>query len=263
MTSARPPARAIFSAAVLLNRCAFTTIAFVSSPSPSTLTPANRPLTRPSLTRRSGVMSRSSVFSAPTLTTAYSLRNRWVTPRFGTRLWSGIWPPSKPKYCFRPERDSCPLLPAVAVLPWPDPGPRPIRFGFLRAPLAGLSVDRSSLRAMPALLDDPHQMPDGIDHAPHRGIVRPHHGLVRVAKTQGPQHPLLSFRAGDAADVLEDRDRPGRGRAALSGARPPAGDPPGNPRVASGRRNRALGRVRLRCGRRLHPLPGARRARGR
>src|SRR3989441_6961014 len=175
MTSARPPARAIFSAAVLLNRCAFTTIAFVSSPSPSTLTPANRALTRPSLTRRSGVMSPSSVFSAPTLTTAYSLRNRLVKPRFGTRLWSGIWPPSKPKYCLRPERDSCPLLPAVAVLPWPEPGPRPIRFGFLRAPLAGLSVDRSSLRATPALHDDPHQVRDGIDHAPHGGVVRPHH----------------------------------------------------------------------------------------
>src|SRR5213593_3583875 len=215
MTSARPPARAIFSAAVLLNRCAFTTIAFVRSPSPSTLTPANRPLTRPSLTRRSGVMSPSSVFSAPTLTTAYSLRNRLVKPRFGTRLWSGIWPPSKPKYCLRPERDSCPLLPAVAVLPWPEPGPRPIRFGFLRAPLAGWRVDMSSLRATTALHDDPHQMRDRIDHAAHGGVVRPHHPVVRVAQSERSQHALLSLRAGDAAGVLHDGDRPAGDLAAL------------------------------------------------
>src|SRR3989442_7006326 len=190
MVSARPPARAIFSRADLLKRCAFTTIGLVSSPSPSTLTPESSFFTRPSLTRRSGVISPSSALRAPTLTTASSLRNRFVKPRFGTRRCSGIWPPSKPKYCLRPERDSCPLLPAVAVLPCPEPGPRPIRFGFLRDPFAGLRPDRSMLRGT-VVLHDSHQVRDGVDHAPHRRVVRAHHAMARVAQTQRPQDPLL------------------------------------------------------------------------
>src|SRR6266568_2140942 len=181
MVSARPPARAIFSRADLLKRCALTTMGLVISP--------------------------SSALSAPRLTTAYSLRNRFVNPRFGTRRCSGIWPPSKPKYCLRPERDSCPLLPAVAVLPCPEPGPRPTRFGFLRDPLAGLRRDRSRLRGT-IVLHDSHQMRDGVDHAAHRRVVGPHHAMTRVAQAQRSQDALLPDRASDAAPVLLDDDRP-------------------------------------------------------
>ena len=33
------------------------------------------------------------------LTTSYSVRKMFVKPRFGTRRCSGIWPPSKPRFC--------------------------------------------------------------------------------------------------------------------------------------------------------------------
>src|SRR5437879_222626 len=207
MVSARPPARAIFSRADLLKRCAFTTIGLVSSPSPSTLRPERSFFTRPSSTRRSGVISPSSALSAPRLTTAYSLRNRLVNPRFGTRRCSGIWPPSKPKYCLRPERDSCPLLPAVAVLPCPEPGPRPTRFGFLRDPFAGLRFDRSSLRGT-IVLHDTHEVRNGVHHAAHRRVVGSYHTMARVAKAERPEDALLPEGASNAAPVLLDDDRP-------------------------------------------------------
>src|SRR3989442_4844431 len=253
MVSARPPARAIFSRADLLKRCAFTTIGLVSSPSPSTLTPESSFFTRPSLTRRSGVISPSSALSAPRLTTAYSLRNMLVNPRFGTRRCSGICPPSKPKYCLRPERDSCPLFPAVAVLPCPEPGPRPILFGFLRDPFAGLRLDRSRLRGT-IILHDSHEVRDGVHHAAHRRAVWPYHALARVAQAQRPHDAFLPEWASDAASLLLDYHRlacrPARARCLpfrrgrglrLGGAR-------------AGLRGGRLRRGRGRCARRA--LPG-------
>ncbi len=49
-----------------------------------------------------------------------------LKPRFGSRMWSGIWPPSKPLMA-TPERDFWPLTPRPAVLPVPEPMPRPTR----------------------------------------------------------------------------------------------------------------------------------------
>src|SRR6185436_14157649 len=201
----------------LLNRCAFTTRGFVSSPSPRILTPARSFLTSPSFSRRSGVISPVSFSSDPTFTTAYSVLNRLVNPRFGTRRCSGIWPPSKPAYCLRPERESCPLCPAVAVLPCPEPGPRPTRFGFFRDPLAGLRFARSTLRAMP-VLHDPDQVRNGLDHAAHRMVVQPHHPLAQPAQPERPKRQLLPELAADAAGVLLDDDRPA-GRTARAGFR--------------------------------------------
>src|SRR6185369_771904 len=66
-----------------------------------------------------------------------------LKPRFGNRMWSGIWPPSKP-FTATPERLFWPFWPRPAVLPRPDPMPRPTRTRPLRAP--GLS--RSSLILM-------------------------------------------------------------------------------------------------------------------
>src|SRR5215203_873905 len=63
-----------------------------------------------------------------------------LKPRFGSRMWSGIWPPSKP-FTETPERLFWPFWPRPAVLPRPEPMPRPTRTRLLRAP--GLS--RSSL----------------------------------------------------------------------------------------------------------------------
>src|SRR5215212_9910511 len=60
-----------------------------------------------------------------------------LKPRFGSRMWSGIWPPSKPAID-TPERDFAPFCPRPAVLPRPEPIPRPTRTRLFRAPLLSL-----------------------------------------------------------------------------------------------------------------------------
>src|SRR5438270_9543411 len=66
-----------------------------------------------------------------------------LKPRFGSRMWSGIWPPSKPAM-LTPERALAPFWPRPAVLPSPEPMPRPTRTRPCRAPL----LSRSSLSFM-------------------------------------------------------------------------------------------------------------------
>src|SRR3546814_6891068 len=63
-------------------------------------------------------------------------------------MWSGIWPPSKP-LIETPERLFWPFWPRPAVLPLPEPMPRPTRIRPLRAPL--LSRRSLSLIVMVAL----------------------------------------------------------------------------------------------------------------
>src|ERR1051325_9748489 len=65
-----------------------------------------------------------------------------VKPRFGRRRWSGIWPPSKPTLREYPDRDFCPFSPRPAVLPRPEPGPRPTRFFLCVEPFAGFRLLR-------------------------------------------------------------------------------------------------------------------------
>src|SRR5688572_22921656 len=138
-TSALPPAAAIFSAALPLNLWARTVSALPMSPRASTFTRTSL-CTRPFSRSSSGVTStpasnRSA--SVSRFTTSYSTRNGLWKPRFGTRRCSGIWPPSNPRLCLKPERDLAPLCPRPAVLPLPDPWPRPTRFLACLAPLGG------------------------------------------------------------------------------------------------------------------------------
>src|SRR5262245_28365085 len=69
----------------------------------------------------------------PRLISLNALRNGLLKPRLGSRRCSGIWPPSKPLTA-TPERAFCPLTPRPAVLPLPEPMPRPTRRRALRAP---------------------------------------------------------------------------------------------------------------------------------
>ena len=57
-----------------------------------------------------------------------------LKPRFGSRMWSGIWPPSKPAID-TPERALAPFWPRPAVLPLPEPMPRPTRIAALAGAL--------------------------------------------------------------------------------------------------------------------------------
>src|SRR6185295_14820456 len=60
-------------------------------------------------------------------------------PHFGSRRYSGIWPPSKPTLWKPPARAFWPLCPRLAVLPQPEPMPRPSRWRSCLAPGAGFS----------------------------------------------------------------------------------------------------------------------------
>src|SRR6185437_15769955 len=58
------------------------------------------------------------------------------------RMWIGIWPPSKRALSLEPEREPAPFWPLPAVLPVPEPSPRPTRLRGRRLPGAGLSECR-------------------------------------------------------------------------------------------------------------------------
>jgi small subunit ribosomal protein S5 len=115
----------------------FTVRALVSSPLPRTLTPSRVFLTRP-FAFRASVSTTSPALKAAsrsaTLTMAYWVAKMLLKPTLGRRRARGIWPPSKPA-CFTPERAFWPLLPKPAVLPLPEPMPRPLRVTGLLAPL--------------------------------------------------------------------------------------------------------------------------------
>src|SRR5205823_144494 len=111
-------------------------------------------LTTPHRTARPCSRSRSGVTSMPAsnraaivsrFTTSYSTRKGLWKPRFGTRRCSGIWPPSNPRLCLKPERDFAPLCPRPAVLPLPEPWPRPTRFFACFAPFGGRRFERSMI----------------------------------------------------------------------------------------------------------------------
>ena len=79
--------------------------------------------------------SGKSSASRATFTTWYSIRKRLRKPfSFGSRMWIGIWPPSKPGETW--YRALLPLVPRPAVLPL-EPSPRPTRVLAVRAPGAG------------------------------------------------------------------------------------------------------------------------------
>src|SRR5215207_6500265 len=101
-----------------------------------------------------------------------------LKPRFGIRMWSGIWPPSKPK-TETPERLFWPFWPRPAVLPTPEPMPRPTRTRDLRVPLLSrmsLSfIDCTRFRFCRACrggsVRDRHHMMHLADHAADLGRV--------------------------------------------------------------------------------------------
>src|SRR6476660_3183463 len=125
------------------------------------------------------------------LISANSSRKILLKPRFGRRRWIGIWPPSKP-LMRTPERAVWPLPPRPAVLPLPEPMPRPTRMRFLREPALSaislsfivrflyLSKHGPGRKAVAAfrdhapdlfLVDDADEMLNLCDHATDRGRI--------------------------------------------------------------------------------------------
>src|SRR6185369_3736459 len=140
----------------------------------STLTRRLPPLTRPcsrSSSRVTTVPASNRVDNVSRLTTSYSTRKWLWNPRLGTRRCNGIWPPSKPRLNLKPERDFAPLCPRPAVLPLPEPWPRPTRKARLFLdPSAGFRSCRPnalSFFSMARLSFDRHEVAHLEDRAPH------------------------------------------------------------------------------------------------
>src|SRR6187401_3012360 len=98
-----------------------------------------------------------------------------VFPRsFPRRMSMGIWPPSKPAgILLEPERDFWPFVPRPAVLPVPDPTPRPSRFRAFRA-WAGRRLERfrSSVIVLRVLSVHAHEVSDLAKHPAQLRRVR-------------------------------------------------------------------------------------------
>src|SRR6185295_14132223 len=189
--SVAPPAAAIFSAAFPLNRCARTVSALSISPRPRTFSRALAPLISRCSASSSAVTTVPASNRAPSvsrLTTSYSTRNGLWNPRLGTRRCSGIWPPSNPRLCLKPERDFAPLWPRPAVLPLPEPWPRPTRFLACFAPLGGCRFERFISLVSVVYFN---QVTDFQDHAACGRGVRQLHGVADATQAQPLDDELL------------------------------------------------------------------------
>src|SRR5689334_23008327 len=82
------------------------------------------------------------------------------------RMWIGIWPPSAFGRLLLPERAPAPFWPRPAVLPTPEPSPRPSRLRRWREPFAGFS-ECSPISAIVDLYEVLH----GMDRSPDGRIV--------------------------------------------------------------------------------------------
>src|SRR3954470_17012031 len=205
------------SRAAAENLCACTVSGLVSSPLARIFTGTPFRLPRPFSA------SASSVTSAP-FSKRFSRSERltgWVCVRNGSngidiffvgprslrmRMWIGIWPPSKFTRVFEPAREPAPFWPRPAVLPVPEPSPRPTRLRALREPGAGLRECRPMrsstpspgesprcvpFRASPSAILDLHEVADAVDHAPRLLVVLDLDRLADLAQAERAQRLAL------------------------------------------------------------------------
>src|SRR5947207_791392 len=116
------------------------------------------------------------------------------TRRFSSGILKTFWKlcrPSttKPPPLTAPERACWPLWPLPDVLPWPEPGPRPI---FLRRFLAPGAGRRSS-----SFMRHLEHVGDLRDHTPDRRIVLVGHVLPHAAESERLDRRLLLGREAD------------------------------------------------------------------
>src|SRR6516225_2378396 len=165
-----PPAASIALRADALAASTLTLSAVLSSPPASSLTGPGRRTMR---CARSQAASTTACAGAadrrPTLTIWYSTRPGFLKPRFGTRRWSGIWPPSNHAGILPPARAFLPLWPLPAVPPTPVAPPLPRRLGARVAPAAGRMLPMRMRLSLPAHHLD--EVADLEDHAPDLGRV--------------------------------------------------------------------------------------------
>src|SRR6266699_5651334 len=227
-----PPACSIFERAEADTVTPLTLNLRCTSPMPSSLMGRSGRRTSPAPNSVSGVTSTPSA-SWPrcrTFTTCAGCLNGFVKPRFGMRRMSGIWPPSNPGRTLPPWRAVWPLPPRPAVLPMPEPGPRPLRMrarceptGAFRSCSASRENWVSGLGARDVardlglargfrvalgfgfgilLLSSPwrgpgasvrrhlHEVAHLLEHAAQRGMIRVHDHILVMLEAQGLERPL-------------------------------------------------------------------------
>src|SRR5690242_18781898 len=120
------------------------------------------------------------------------------------RMWSGIWPPSKPPIA-TPDRAVWPLPPRPPVLPTPEPMPRPTRTRFLLAPgLSRSSFKRAISQSLLTIADDADEVRDLVDHAAHFGRVFQRPLLADLVEAEADQgRPLVGLTARGGSDLLD------------------------------------------------------------
>src|SRR5918994_1577320 len=142
----------------------------------------------------------------PRLTSFSSRAFGGVKPRFGKRRWSGIWPPSKP-LIETPVRAFWPFTPRPAVLPLPEPMPRPTRIRSFVAPaLSRMSLSFMAQSSFLRGVFDAHEVLDLLDHAAHRGGVGQGRCAMQLVQPQADQGLALLAVAADRRADLPDRD---------------------------------------------------------
>src|SRR3954451_10990442 len=194
-----PPAAPIFSAAEAENACARTsTVTPPRSPVPRTLTGWPR-RTAPAAARLSGLIEPPCGNSAAIrsrLTTWKTTLFRLLNPEsLGSRMCSGVWPPSNPAETL--PRAPVPLVPRPAVLPL-EPSPRPTRVFGVWAPGAGRRG--WTLRVMVCHLSnffDAHEVRHRRDHPADLGTVLLHDRVVNSLQAQRTQRLALVLLAAD------------------------------------------------------------------
>src|SRR6202022_4320800 len=142
------------------------------------------------------------------LISANSSRKMLLKPRFGSRRCSGIWPPSKP-LMRTPERAVWPLPPRPAVLPLPEPMPRPTRMRFLREPaLSAISLSFIALSPYFSLflVDDADEVLNLGDHAANSRRVLQLGDPADLVELEADQRLTLRVVAADRAAGLLDLD---------------------------------------------------------
>src|SRR3954452_10502663 len=252
-----PPAAVIFSAADDEKACACTcTSTPPRSPVPRTLTGRPR-RTAPASARLSGLIEPpwgNSAAIRSRLTTWNTTLFRFLNPdSFGSRMCSGVWPPSKRGETL--PRAPVPLVPRPALLPL-EPSPRPTRVLAVWAPGAGRRWWTLRVMWFPCSADlfDGDQVRHRRDHPADLGTVLLDDRVVDPLEAQRAQRLPLVGLGADRRPDLGDLDLrhvrppdPHGPAASRRGRRPPAADRGGPRSPRDGRGPSAPAWSRARC----------------
>src|SRR5437764_12939033 len=119
------------------------------------------------------------------------------------RMWIGFWPPSNRARRLAPEREPQPFWPRPAVLPGPDPSPRPTRLRGRRDPGAGFRLC-NPIRSFSAIFRDLDEVPDLGDHATGLGRVVDLDRLPDPPQPERAQRVLLALVGAIGRAALGD-----------------------------------------------------------